>query len=83
MQLGRGEAEQVSDAKWCDVGQHAFSSTDIDGTYISITKNVSNQWGGAQPHTQQQDVCGRCAARMGLLGEKARAEISKADEDGS
>jgi hypothetical protein len=58
----------MSTAKWCDVGQHAFSGDDLDGTTLSVTRQVGNQFGGAQPHTQQQDICGDCAGKMGLLG---------------
>lgn len=69
------EEPPVSAAKWCDVGKHAFSGNDVDSTALAVTKQVENQFGGSQPHTQQQDICGDCAARMGLLGRTRQKEV--------
>lgn len=57
----------MSNAKWCDVGSHAYSANERNAQQLSITKQVENQWGGNQPFTVQQDICATCAAEMGLL----------------
>lgn len=64
----------MSQAKWCDVGNHPYSANDLNSTTISVEQPVSNQWGGSQPHKVTSDVCGKCAAESGFLGKKAQKE---------
>lgn len=57
----------MSNAKWCDAGGHAFSANDINAQQLTLTKQVGNQWGGAQPYSQTQDICSEHAEKMGLI----------------
>lgn len=62
----------MSAAKWCDMGGHAYSANDDGAQELRVTQQVNNQWGGAQPSTVVQDICGECASEAGLLGLGAK-----------
>lgn len=66
----------MSQALWCDIGNHAFSAKDPDREHYTQTKkrkqNVGNSYGTAVYQdqtdiTDELDVCGPCVARQGLF----------------
>jgi hypothetical protein len=59
----------MSEAKWCDTGNHAFSATDEDAQHFSQTRTVKVRTGdnyGRDTYQERQvvttevDVCGPC-----------------------
>lgn len=58
----------MSDARWCDLGDHAYKAGRPGTLMLGKVEEVPNQWGGSQPHTQSniKEVCPECAAAMGL-----------------
>ena len=62
----------MSQALWCDPGKHPFSALDVDAQQMTITKQTRNQWGGQQPYTVTQDVCGPCMRKAGLLEDSPK-----------
>jgi hypothetical protein len=53
--------EIVSEAKWCDAGDHAFSSNDPKRHRFSETKMEKDpEYGGQREVTTTVDVCGPC-----------------------
>lgn len=57
----------MSEARWCDYGDHAFKGGREGAVTFTQTRQVRNQWGGDQPSTTQaMELCPECAAEIGL-----------------
>jgi len=70
----------VSNAKWCDLGQHVYPANQPGATTIKFERYVKNQWGGAQPNDVVQDVCAACAKDAGVQDYDKLAELSDDEE---
>lgn len=59
----------MTDAHWCNMGDHPFDGARADTVLIGNMEQVPNQWGGQQPHytTNLREICGDCAAAHGLI----------------
>ena len=57
----------MSDAKWCDQGQHAFSSPDENAQTLTITINKHDVYGRLIPASLTKDICGECATGIKAL----------------
>lgn len=74
---GRGK---MTNALWCDPGEHAFPEGQAGSTTLGVREMVRNQWGGAQEHIESQTVCAAHAVQLGLndvqnhFDENAEAE---------
>lgn len=70
----------MTNALWCDPGEHAFPEGQPGSTTLGVREMVRNQWGGAQEHIQSQTVCSAHAVQLGLsdidknYDEEAEAE---------
>lgn len=70
----------MSEARWCDYGDHAYKAGREGTIIMGKTVQVANQWGGQQPHTvpNLKEICPECAAQMGLNDEYKAPELSPA-----
>lgn len=69
----------MSDARWCDYGDHAFKGGQPGITILGRTEQVHNQWGGQQPSTANlREICPECSARLGL-NEDYEAPVSPSE----
>lgn len=61
--MGRTMEDMMSQALWCDSGEHAFSERDPDRQHLERTAldQAGNQI------TEPIDICGSCAQQNGLL----------------
>lgn len=61
----------MSDARWCNYGDHAFDGSRTDTVLIGKMQQVQNQWGGQQPSITPniKEICGDCAALIGIDGD--------------
>jgi hypothetical protein len=83
--------EVVSEAKWCDAGNHAFSSNDPKRHRFSETKMEKDpEYGGQREVTTTVDVCGPCwdtnnpfqqSADKTALQADAKAPFSEGGQD--
>ena len=58
----------MTNALWCDLGQHPFPAGQPGSTTLKVTEQVKNQWGGYQPSDTVKDVCRSCAKDYGYSG---------------
>jgi hypothetical protein len=58
----------MTDARWCNYGNHPFDGSRLDTALIGKMQQVPNQWGGQQPSTTPniKEICGDCAAELGI-----------------
>lgn len=58
----------MTDARWCNYGNHPFDGARDDTMIIGKMQQVPNQWGGQQPNytPNLKEICGDCAAAAGL-----------------
>lgn len=57
----------MSNAKWCDHGNHAFSEKDTEAQTVSITMNRPDEYGRVRPVSLVKDICGKCANAIPVL----------------
>lgn len=57
----------MSEAKWCDQGNHAFSALDRDAQTITVTMQAADAYGRPHPVSLTKDICGKCANTIKLL----------------
>lgn len=68
----------MSEALWCDSGNHAFSAMDPDRQRFSQSKMVKDdEYGGRKEVTTVLDICGPCYAQHNLFpsGDAKASEI--------
>lgn len=56
----------MTNALWCDPGEHAFPEGQPGSTTMNRRINVPNQWGSTQPHDKTLTVCSAHAISLGL-----------------
>lgn len=57
----------MSDAKWCDHGNHAFSAREEGTQTITVTMQMKDQYGNFKPVSLVKDICRKCANSVGIL----------------
>lgn len=63
---GTGYAQDMSECRWCDIGQHPYPANQQGSTSVIIKEQVANQWNGQQPSNVTQDVCAACAHDLSM-----------------
>lgn len=58
--------DNVSDVKWCDIGEHPFPANQPGATTMTMSQQIPNQWGGYQPSGVVMDICSACATDSGM-----------------
>ena len=76
----------MSNAKWCDQGNHAYSELDTDAQSITITMTRPDEYGRMRPASLTKDICGRCAHSIPVLTsaestDRAEIESVQAEAD--
>jgi hypothetical protein len=57
----------MTDARWCNFGDHPFDGARSDTLIVGKMEQVPNQFGGTTPHQAiLKEICGDCAAAQGL-----------------
>lgn len=69
----------MSNAKWCDHGNHAFSERDMNAQTFTMTKYHQDRYGNNTPVSLVKDICGECAGKAGLLELPAAGESGSGD----
>lgn len=65
----------MSDARWCNYGNHAFDGSANGIIVMGKITNVPNQWGGQQPsQTNLKEICPECAVVLGVSDEYVAPE---------
>lgn len=70
----------MSNARWCDIGEHAFPEGQAGSSTLKFTRQVKNQWGGYQPVDDVREACASCARDTGLRDAEPQ-ELSQAQLD--
>lgn len=76
----------MSNAKWCDQGNHAYSELDTDARSVTITMNRPDEYGRVRPMSITKDICGRCGNSIPVLmpaesADGAELEASQAEAE--
>ena len=57
----------MSNAKWCDQGNHPYSELDTEARSVTITMNRPDEYGRMRPASITKDICGRCGNSIPVL----------------
>lgn len=57
----------MSNAKWCDQGNHAYSELDTEARSVTITMNRPDEYGRMRPASITKDICGKCGNSVPVL----------------
>ena len=76
----------MSNAKWCDQGNHPYSELDTEARSVTITMNRPDEYGRMRPASITKDICGRCGNSIPVLGpaestDRAELESVQAEAD--
>lgn len=59
----------MSEAKWCDHGNHAFSAREEGTQTITVTQQVKDAYGRYNPVSISKDICRKCSNAIGSILE--------------
>ena len=74
----------MSNAKWCDQGNHPYSELDTEARSVTITMQRPDEYGRMRPASITKDICGRCGNSIPVLTSAEstdRAEIETAQAE--
>ena len=79
------EQESMSQAIWCDKGDHAFSAKDPGREHYTSTRNVT-EGSRVTQRTVEMDICGRCMSETkfyevpAIAGQTVQDQVPTKDQ---